>query len=625
MGEVTSIGTLLINDVLPEDMRRQAHRLDKKGVHQLLMEVAERYPDKYKEVLHGLSEIGRTTVWTEGVSVSLAALRKSKAKEQLLAPVRLQLQQIIDDDSLDDETRKAKIVETLIPLSKPLQDAIAEESRREGSPFSLQIDSGARGNPSSLASLRGADLLATDQNDKFIPIPLLHSYAEGFTPAEYFAAGYGQRKGQLDVKLAVADAGFLSKQLVNATHRQVVTHAEPVATRLPTGLPVDVKDKDNIGAVLALDVGKYKAGTIITDEILQDLGDETDEILIYSPMTDISEDGGISAKAAGRRTRQGLHAIGDNIGIPAAQAIGERLSQGTLSSKHSAGIGTKVKKSGFEYLNRLLQAPEHFPEAGPLSEADGTVNEVVEAAQGGHYIKVGDQQYYAGPDLNVTVKVGDQVEAGDDLTDGVPHPHQLVRLRGMGEARRVYMQTLREALKDSGIKTHRRNIESVVSGVLNWAKVTNPDGIGDNIYDDVVPFNRLSASYTPRPTSKQLPVKQLRGKYLEEPVLHYTPGTRVSSKMIDQLKKYNIESVFANDEEPDFEPHMVRSMLSVYHDPDWRTQQMGFYTARAFQKSLHRGATSDTASTSFVPALSEGKGFGSTLPRSGQYGARPNR
>jgi hypothetical protein len=449
----------------------------------------------------------------------------------------------------------------------------------------------------------------------------MHSYAEGFTPAEYFAAGYGQRKGQLDVKLATSDAGFLNKQLVNAAHRQVITREQPNQTRLPTGLPVETTDRDNIGAALSIDTGPIKAGTILTDEILGQLSDAGhDEILVYSPMTEMSEDGGISALSAGRRTRRGLHLIGDNIGIPAAQAIGERLSQGALSSKHTAGVQTRIPKAGFEYINRLIQSPERFPESGPLAEEGGVVNDVVEAKQGGHYVTVGKRQYYAGPDLEVKVKPGDEVEIGDDLTDGTPHPTDLVRLRGMGEARRVYLNTLREALENSGVKVHRRNLESVVTGLLNWAKVTAPDGIGDNIYDDVVPYGRLTYNYTPRPGAQSLNPKKAVGRFLEEPVLHYTPGTRVTKKIADHLNKWGVKDVYSHEDEPDFEPHMVRGMLGVYHDPDWKTRLSGFYTSRAFQRGLHRGIETDTRSTSFVPALTKPSRFGKKLRTLGKYG-----
>jgi hypothetical protein len=767
MADITTIGSILIDEALPEKMRGKELILDKKNIHKLFQELAEEHPDRYKEVLNALSEVGKTAAWTEGVSVSLAALRKSSAKEIVLQPVREKIRGIINDDSLDSNQRKDAIVSLLVSSVSPLQKAIVEEARAEDSPFAKHVDSGARGKASDLSSLRGADLLATDSENKLVSVPLLNSYAEGFTPAQYFAASYGQRRGQLDVKLSTADSGFLSKQLSNAVQRQVVTREQPDPTRLPVGFPVSVSDHENIGAVLALDSGKYKAGTIITPEMLEDLKDENiDDILIHSPLTEVSEDGGISALAAGRRTRRGLHRIGDNVGLPAAQAIGERLSQGALSclaegtmvrmadysskpieeiqvgdkvlgsdyygrsspvmvtnvfyngvqdcvrskfidgkdiwlisttnhkvlayskvfqdnpyqlevgglihedasairvlysgsvervvlaeqipygmhhvydievdnvshlfvlhnglvvsnSKHTAGVQTRLSRSGFEFINRLIQSPEHFPEAGPLAEVDGAISDIHPAPQGGNYIKMGDKTYYAGPDTEVIVKVGQQVEQGDDLTDGVPHPADLVRLRGLGEARRVYLKHLKGALDDSGVPTHRRNAENVVAGLLNWVRVTTPDGIGDNIYDDIVPYNRLAYNYKPRPTAKENDVKSAIGQYLEEPALHYTPGTRITKRVAQELEKWKIGKVFTNQDPPDFEPYMVRGMLSASNDPDWRTRLGGFYTARSFQKSLHRGLESDTMSTSFVPSLTQPKNFGRRLETLGKYG-----
>ena len=172
MPEDTTVGTLLINDALPEDLRQKRYRLDKKSVHDLFMRVAEKHPEQYKEILNKLSDIGRGAVWTEGLSVSLSALSKSKAKQRILEPIRAKLREIISDDSLSDEQRKDVIVETLLPVSSQLQDALLEEARSEGSPFAIQIDSGARGKKGDLSSLRGADLLATDQRDQLIPVPL---------------------------------------------------------------------------------------------------------------------------------------------------------------------------------------------------------------------------------------------------------------------------------------------------------------------------------------------------------------------------------------------------------------------------------------------------------------------
>jgi DNA-directed RNA polymerase subunit beta' len=624
MSDITTLGTIMVNEALPDRLRKPQHRLDKKGVKKLLDTLVQEQPEDYRRILHDLSQIGRTSVWESGLSVSLVDLATSPARDAILGPLKERISQLRDSDELDEKQRRDAIVDLLIEAAPKIREAVTVESRDRRSPFSTQVDSGARGNPGSLASIKGADLLATDQNDRFIPLPLLHSYAEGFTPAEYFAASYGQRKGQLDVKLAVADAGFLSKKLINAAHRGVVTSDESPTYRLPVGLPVPVSDTESVGSVLSQDVLGYTRGTVVTPEMLADLEDnDIDEILLVSPLAEYTEDGGMSAWAAGRRTRQGFHQVGDNIGIPAAQAVGERLSQGALDSKHTAGVQTRLSKSGFEYLNRLIEAPDTFPESGPLAEADGIVNDIREAPQGGHYVTVGDQRYYAGPDLEVTVKVGDTLEAGDDMTDGTPHPKDLVRLRGLGEARRVYTGLLREALDNSGAHIHRRNLEPVVSGLLNWATVTDPDGIGDNIYSDVVPYGHLIANYKPRETAAEVDVSKSIGQYLEEPVLHFTPGTRITRKVADTLKKWKVHKAFAHPEPPAFEPTMVRGTLSVFHDPDWKTQLSGFYTSKAFERSLHRGAKSDTAGTSYVPALSDAHGFGGELKQTGRYGPPP--
>ncbi len=622
MSELTTVGNLLVNDALPQDMRRSTHALDKDSIHKLFTEIADKHPAEYKNVLHGLSEVGRNVAWTEGSSISLAALAKSPAKERLMAPVRAQLKTILDDDTIDDKTRNGRVIDLMLHTAKPLQDAIFEESKAEGSPFVDQIASGARGKKGNLTSLRGADLLTTGTKNELIPIPLLNSYAEGLTPAQYFASTYGQRKGEVDTKLATADAGYLIKKIVGAAHRQVVTKDAPDPSRLPIGLPVKTSDRDNVGAILAMDAGPFKAGTRVTDDVLETLQDkDIDELVIHSPLTELSSDGGLSKLAVGYRTRPGLAQIGDNAGIPAAQAIGERLAQGVLSSKHTQGVRTRINRGGMEYLNRLFEAPEHFEEAGPLAEADGQVEDVRKAPQGGHYITVGGKEHYAGPKLEPTVKRGDTVELGDDLTDGTPHPEQLVRLRGMGEARRVYTGMVKDALHESGVDVNRRNVENVVAGLLNWGRVTNPEGLGDNVYDDIVPWNMAVHAYKPRATAQLAPADKQVGKYLDEPALHYTPGTKITNRVATTLKKHGIGDVYGHPEPMDLEPEMVRSVMSVAHDPDWRTRLSGFYTASSFERALHRGLESDTNSTSYVPSLTASPAtFGRQLGTTGKYG-----
>lgn len=620
----TTAGTLLINQSLPEGLRlREGDVMDKKRLNELLREVAEKHPDRYKDVVKGMNDVGRSAAYTEGVTVSLSALRKSEEERNLVRRARARLYAIAASDR-SREDKNAAIVESVSPLVGKLEEVLKRRGEEENNPYWFQVKSGARGKLSDFNAIRGASGLVSDHRNEVVPVPILHSLSEGLDPVEYWAGTYGQRRGMIDVKFAVGDAGFLNKQLVNAAHRIVVGRDRPPETRLPVGLPVKADDEDNIGGVLAKDVGAFKAGTPITRDVfeaMQDAGIE--DILVHSPMTEASEDGSISQWAAGRRDRTEFSHIGDNIGIPAAQSLGERLAQGMLDSKHQSGAaGTdKVSRSGFEYINRLIQSPEVFPEAGPLSEHDGTVTDVRKASQGGFIIAVGDDEYYAGSGVNPIVSPGETVEVGDDLTDGTPHPSQLVRLRGIGEARRRYLDILQEGLKNSGIGIHRRNAEAIVTGLLNWTKVTDPEGFGDHIVDDLVPHGAIAANYKPREGHERMGVGRAHGRYLEEPVLHYTPGTRITRRVVEDLKKWGIKDVDTHDQDPGFEPYMQRGMLGVHQDPDWKTRLAGFYTTSAFTDAVHRGRHSDPNSTSFVPAVARGQGLGQDLTTQGTYGA----
>jgi DNA-directed RNA polymerase subunit beta' len=620
--DTTNVGKLLVDDALPEDLRKPEYAFDKAGMHELMRQVAEKYPDQYRDILHKLSEVGRDSVYTTGASVSLSGLRSSPAKEAIMGPARQQLAQIVNNDKLSDKDREKAIVDTLLPLNQRLQDDLFAEAKHENNPYYLQLISGARGKKSDYNSLRGADLLTADQSGRVIPIPILHSYAEGLDPVEYWAGMYGQRKGGIDVKDSTAQSGYLGKKLVNATHRIVVTKEKPDETRVLTGLPVSPKDKDSVGAILAKSAGEYPAGTLLTDKILKDIDKNgEDEIVVHSPMAEQTEDGGISRLAAGKRDRFGLSEIGDNIGIPASQSISEKLSQSALGSKHISGVANiKKENAGLDVIQRLVEAPEHFPEAGPLAEEDGVVNAIDDAPQGGRFITVGKTRHYAHSDLDPVVKVGDRVEAGDSLTDGLPHPVDLVRHKGIGEARRLYLKYFGDVLRASGAPTHRRNLEAVVSGLINHAVVTDPDGIGDHVPDDVVSYNQLAHGYKPRPDAKLSSPSSAVGNYLEEPALHYTIGTKVTRKVADHLKRHGIQDVHSHPEPPGFSPHLQRGILGVHSDPDWQTALSGFYTASSFQRNLARGAVSDPNSTSYVPAAAAGTDFGKHLKETGTYG-----
>lgn len=610
----TTVGQLLINDALPEDMRDHTRVLDKKGMKRLFEELARKHPDKYRQVSKDLSDIGwRAAQETGGYSFSLAHMSKAKAAKQIRDRLRTKLNEILADDKLDDKQRAALIVRHIGQASKDQQEQVYEESLAEGNPLAFQVQSGSRGNKMNLSSLRGSDMLYADHRDEPIPVPVLRSYAEGLTPAEYWAGTYGARKGVMATKFATQDAGFLSKQLNQISHRLVVVDADgdgvPDGIR---GLPVNVDDEDNEGALLATDAGPYKRNTVLTPKIQHDLKRRgLDRILVRSPMVGGASNGGIYANDVGVRETGRLPTRGEVVGLAAAQALSEPLSQAQLSAKHSGGVAGEEKAvSGFDYINQLIQVPKTFRGGAAHSQQDGIVTRVEPAPAGGHYVYVNGEKHYVAEGYDLKVKRGDRVESGDVLSEGIPNPSEIVRHKGVGEGRRYFVDAFKTAMQDAGLNAHRRNIELLARGLINHVRLT--DEWGDYVPDDVVPYSAIEAAYQPRPDARKAGLKAAVGKYLERPVMHYTVGTRVQPSMLTDLEKFGVNELDVHDEPPPFEPEMIRGMNNLQHDPDWMTRMYGSGLKKSLLGGAARGATSNEQGTSFVPAISRGVDFGRT-------------
>lgn len=612
----------MVNEALPEDMRDYERVLDKKNMGTLATQLAKKYPDRYREIMKKIHDISRDAAYTTGgLSMGLQDIRPTFASQQAQVKVRKQLRQILGDTNLSDDERKLRVLKLAAETQKQLVEDVYNEAKSADNPLVHQVIGGGGGNKFSLNSLIGADLQYVDHKDEPIPLPVVRSYSKGLTPAEYFAASFGTRKGVIDVKTATADAGFYGKQLTQMAHRLLVTadddeDEERQATAHNRGMPTDVDDPDNEGALLARPVGAYKRNTVLTPKILRDLKESgVKDILVRSPLVGGPEDGGVYAKDVGYREKGRMPPVGDYVGIAAAQALSEPVSQSQLSSKHSGGVGGAKSISGFKAINALVQVPKKYPDGATHAQREGRVQEIRPAAQGGFYVQVDGEDHYVPADREVTVKKGDMLEAGDVLSDGMPNPSEIVKHKGVGEGRRYFVQAMRNVLGNSGITAHRRNIELVARGLVNHVRMT--DEYGDYAPDDVVPYSMVERVWRPRPGSVSGAPPTLLNHYLEEPTLHYSVGTKITKTVADNLKKYGINSVQAHKEAPPFQPEMVRGMANISNDQDWMTRMLGSYQEKGFLNSVHRGLKSDEAGSSYVPALARGENFGVSGSTSG--------
>ena len=281
------------------------------------------------------------------------------------------------------------------------------------------------------------------------------------------------------------------------------------------------------------------------------------------------------------------------------------------NSKHSGGVaGTDDKNvSGFEELNQFIQVPSTFKGAATISEIDGTVLGVKEAPAGGQFVFVNDKRFYVPRGREVIVKKGDSVTAGDMLSDGTPNPAELVKYKGVGEGRRYFIDKYRELLKKNGAAVHRRNIEAVARGFINRVKMDSPDGYNGYMIDDIVPYDELAVDYEPRAGSKLLGPNQAKNMYLEQPVLHYTIGTRITPQVIKDLNSNKISNIVVNEQQPVFSPFVVRARSIMETDPDWMTRMAGENLKRSTLEAARMGAKSTTEGTSYFPAAANPVGL----------------
>jgi DNA-directed RNA polymerase subunit beta' len=389
---VTTVGKLLLKRNLPDPLKPEAEKpLDGKALGKLFQKIGDTAPDDYGKHVSSLTRLGFEISTRQGSSLSLKDLTPSIDKKKMFDEAEKKVE-AIKAKKLPRLTENEEIQKVYDELAKNMEKELMDRGLAENHTLAKIILAGARGSPAQYRQTVGAQILATDSKGQPITdFPIKSSFAEGLTVPEYLVSSFSARQGLVATKVAVADAGFLSKQLSRAA---MTTKVEMVDCNTPNGIPVSTTDTESIGALLAKPVGGYNRNNEVTSAMLLDLQKKgISEIIVRSPITcqaaKDSHSGAVCQYCVGKRERNRFAPIGDFIGVTAATTLGEPLSQGTLNSKH--GTGAKAARNlptGFKLINQLTNIPETFRGKAPVVEKDGVVKEIRKAPQGGHYIVI---------------------------------------------------------------------------------------------------------------------------------------------------------------------------------------------------------------------------------------------
>jgi len=601
---------MLVNEALPEKFRDYNRVMTKDEADAVLEAVAKDDPAQYREISYKLMGLGREASFLEGTTLKLSSLRQTVDKKSALKHIDAQEKRIAADKTMSAEDKEKALEVVYGEVHSMLSDQTYQAALAGENPFALQVKSKARGSTQQLAALMTTPGVYQDAKDRTIPVFIRKSYAEGLDPHEYWAATYGARKGIISTKFSTRDAGALGKQLGTAVATMVVTQSD---CETPYGIPVPADDDDNIGTVLARQTNSFPAGTVINKEVMAELKkSKVDSVVVRSPMTCTLPEG-LCKQCVGLREDGKFPEIGHHVGLNAASALAERIAQSQLNQKHTGGQQDEkgnVVYSGFDIVDNLARIPKTFPNRSALAEADGKVEKIEPAAQGGTNIFIDGTAHYVSPDLPVQVKVGDVVEAGDQLSGGIVNPADAVRYKGIGEGRRYFAERMTQAFRDTNYQVNRRNVEVLSRAMIDHVAVDEQTGLGDYLPGDVISYNSLARSFKPRKDSLMLENKKAVGQYLEAPALHYTIGTRMTKKMAKQLDKFGVTSVMANKQPVGFVPNMVSLAKVPQYGNDWMARLGSTYLQSRLLQDVQRGAESKAHSLHPIPSIAKGVEFG---------------
>ena len=610
----TTVGQVLLKFFIPAQFHNliQDTILDKKGIGKLFAELAEKAPDQYSKIVSDLTRLGFEISTRQGTSITLKDLVSPIDKNKLWDEFEKYSNDV--EKSKDPKAVKdKKIFDRYNEMMGSVEKDILAKGLSDNRSLAKIILAGSRGSPAQYRGTITTQGFVVDAEGKpKMDIPIKSSYAEGLSLPEYLTTSFGTRTGEVLKKISVAQGGYGSKQFARALMPLQVVEAD---CDTYNGIDVPVSDRESVGAYLAKAIEGYNRNNEVTSRMLGDLKEKNiKNITIRSPMTCQSNkkhhSGGLCQMCVGRREK-GLAAMDSYVGLVAGTAVAEPLTESAMKARHSGGAATSLGgQQGFKLINQLANIPKTFVGKAPLAQEDGVITQLEPASAGGYFISVNGQEHYIGLDQEPRFKLGDRVEQGEALSTGLVDPREVVQYRGIGDGRKYYMEAMKKAFDDSGLPVNRRNFELIAKAAIDHVRITDNEGLGGYLPDQVVAYSSIEKDYQPREDSKNLRLDLAYGKFLEKPELHYTIGTKITTAVIKHLREHKIESVLVNDNPPHFEPAMVRLVDIPEHHDDWMHVLNSTNLAKRFVNMVNKGATSDIKGASPIPGLAYGVDFG---------------
>ncbi|MBI2871737.1 MAG: DNA-directed RNA polymerase subunit beta' [Chloroflexi bacterium] len=389
----TTMGRIIFNDVLPQEVRRYEQLMDKNTIKTVVADCYRLLGNQgTAQVLDRIKTLGFRYATRAGITIGINDVEVPLEKHALVKKATE------DVDKLDQQwemglitegERYQRAVQIWQKVSERMDSVIATHLPSYGGIYMMAI-SGAKGNLAQVKQMAGMRGLMSNPRGEIIDLPIKSSFREGLSVLEYFISTHGARKGLADTALRTADSGYLTRRLVDVA-QEVIVLSEDCGTEKGAWVYEEKSDPDedvSIASFYERIVGFVAAAPVAhpqTGEILVDRGQEVDEplarkiveaglkaVYLRSPLA-CEALRGVCQRCYGRSLATGrLVMMGEAVGIIAAQSIGEPGTQLTMRTFHTGGVAGRDITSGLPRVEELFEA--RIPKGkARLAEIDGQV------------------------------------------------------------------------------------------------------------------------------------------------------------------------------------------------------------------------------------------------------------
>ncbi len=460
---------------------------------------------KTAETLDAIKALGYKYSTRAAMTVSISDMEVPAAKKEIIKDAEDTVEVISQKyrrGLLTEEERYKSVVETWKDADDEITHALLTGLDKYNNIF-MMADSGARGSDKQIKQLAGMRGLMADTSGRTIELPIKSNFREGLDVLEYFISAHGARKGLSDTALRTADSGYLTRRLVDVSQDLVIRENDCCEDRDVSEIPgmwisAFMDGKEVIETLEERITGRYSCDTILDDngdvivkanhmitpkraarivntKAIIDAGDKA-QVKIRTILTCKSHIG-ICAKCYGSNlaTKEPVQ-VGEAVGIIAAQSIGEPGTQLTMRTFHTGGVAGDDITQGLPRVEELFEARKPKGLA-IISEFAGKV-QLRDTKKKREVVVTNDETgqskaYLISYGSRIKVLDGQELEAGDELTEGSVNPHDILKIKGVRAVQDYMLREVQRVYRLQGVEINDKHIEVIVRQMLKKIRIEN--------------------------------------------------------------------------------------------------------------------------------------------------------